>query len=401
MVNRVSIKCATCGKIHTLRISVGHSPYQEHHFKCIQCREEIIVGLEVDKRHVRTELKLVENCELSDSEGAVVNLHPEYTVPEDQVHKDGVFPWLRDFHTVIDAQKKWLPENYNEEKHKNWHDYRDLLLSIESVPESWMKLKKGWSLYRNGQDDLSIKVLQEYKSDNFKESPSLENVLFHFCSTYLAPKNLDIFKTIYEFSVGVAQQNNISFSKFRSYYRKSLKTEHMDRYFDIFSDYFKNFSEYNQLMIYQKFGIPTPEGQIVTSSAFKRTKMFYGDAFEALTSNFTTIACLGNIFSGREFDTFEKMDLKTYLTINKANRSKPFENLPEFKSFIDCVDSTLRNASHHSSMNIDNKNNIIYRSGGTGAKRSMSYSEYLCKCNKIMFNIVALLMLELTIAHSD
>ena len=401
MVNRVSIKCATCGKIHTLRISVRHNPYQEHHFNCIQCREEMIVGLEVDKHHIRTELKLVENCEHSDSEGAVVNLHPEYTVPEDQVNKDGVFPWLNDAHTVIDAQKKWLPENYDEEKPKDWNDYRDLLLSIESVSESWMKLKKGWSLHRNGQDDLSRKKLQEYKPYSFKEAPYLDNVLFHFCSTYLAPKKLEIFKIIHEFSVSISQQNNISFSKFRSYYREHLKAEHLDRYFDIFSDYFKNFSEYNQLMIYQKLDIPTPEGQIVTSSAFKRTKMFYGDAFETLTSNVTTIACLGNIFSGREFDTFEKMDLKKYLTINKANRTKPFENISEFKSFLDCVDSTLRNASHHGSMNIDTKNIITYRSGGTGAKRSMSYSEYLYKCNTIMFNIAALLMLELTIAHSD
>lgn len=400
MVNRVSIKCSTCGQIHTLRISVGHNPYQEHHFSCAKCSETIIIRLNVNLREINTELMLVENCEVSQSEGIIINLHPEFAVPKDQLHKDRVFPWLKDSHRIINEQQKWIPENADDKRPKNYKEYRELILSLQSTIDGWMKLKKGWSLELNGQNDLAEKKFKEYKAPNFTEKPTLENILLHFSSMYLAPGQLKIFQSIHDFCVHLSQQNNFGFSEFQTYYRETLKADHMYRYFEIFSEYFKYFSEYNQLIIYEKYNVPIPGGHTLTSSAFKHTKMFYGNAFEALTSNFTVLACLGNVYAGRRFDTFEKMDLKIYLSINKANRAKPFENIMEFNSFVACIDSTLRNASHHGSMQINTNNIISYRSGGTGALRKISYLEYIQKCNTIMFNIVSLLMLELTLAYS-
>ncbi len=356
--------------------------------------------MNVNLKEINTELRLIENCEVSESEGIIINLHPEFAIPEAMLHKDGVFPWLQDSHRIINEQKNLLPENVDEKRPKNYKEYREFILSLQSTIDGWMRLKKGWSLELNGQIDLSEKKLKEYKAPNFNEKPTLENILLHFCSMHLAPGQLQIFQSIHDFCVRLSQQNNLGFSEFQTYYRETLRADHMYRYFEVFSEYFKCFSEYNQLITYPKNNIPIPKGHTVTSSAFKHTKMFYGNAFEALTTNFTVLACLGNVYAGRRFDTFEKMNLKKYLTIHKANRAKPFESIKEFNSFVTCVDSTFRNASHHSSMKISTNNIISYRSGGTGALRKISYSEYIQKCNIIMFNIVSLLMLELTLEYS-
>ncbi len=126
--------------------------------------------------------------------------------------------------------------------------------------------------------------------------------------------------------------------------------------------------------------------------------MFYGNAFEILTSNITVLACLNNILKGRAFDTFNQMDLEKYLTINKANRANTFKDTKEFYQFTKGLDSTLRYSSHHASMKYNKRKRIItYRSGGTGSVKTISYTDYLVKCNEAFISAVALLMLELII----
>ena len=248
----------------------------------------------------------MENCEISNSEGTIVNLHPEYAIPENLLHKDSVFPWLEDSHRVITEQQKLLPENKDEKRPKSYKEYRELILSLQSTMDGWMRLKKGWSLELNGQRKLAEKKLKEYEAPNFNEKTTLGNVIHHFCSMHLAPGQLQIFQSIHEFCVRISQQNNWGFSEFQNYYRDILKADHMHRYFEILSEYFKWFSEYNQMIIYPKYNLSIPEGHTVTSSAFKHTKMFYGNAFETLTANFTVLACLGNVYAGRRFDTLRK-----------------------------------------------------------------------------------------------
>ena len=95
----------------------------------------------------------------------------------------------------------------------------------------------------------------------------------------------------------------------------------------------------------------------------------------------------------------KSMDLAKYQTTNKANRGRPFSDNAKLAPFIECLDSTLRNASHHKSMKIvDDHKTIEYCSGGTGAVRRMAYSRYLGLCNEITLASAALLMIELVLA---
>ena len=127
------------------------------------------------------------------------------------------------------------------------------------------------------------------------------------------------------------------------------------------------------------------------------SKMFYGDAFEVITSSFTVLACLNDIMKGRSYHEFEQMSLSKYITINKANRSNPFKNTDCFSIFSECIDSTIRNASHHQSMKINKQGIVLYRSPGSSNWKKIPYIKYLYMCNEIMLSICALQMLELLI----
>ena len=133
---------------------------------------------------------------------------------------------------------------------------------------------------------------------------------------------------------------------------------------------------------------------IVSSNGFEQIKLYYGDAYEALTSNMTIIACLNNIMDGREFDEFKSMKLSKYLEINKANKSNPFKLTPIFSVFAENdIESSIRNGSHHASIWRDGEK-IMYRSGGTGAEHNIPYTRYLDYCNKLTIKLAALFIIE-------
>jgi hypothetical protein len=91
------------------------------------------------------------------------------------------------------------------------------------------------------------------------------------------------------------------------------------------------------------------------------------------------------------------MDLIKYISLTKASRSNPFKDEPSFFEITKCLDSSLRNASHHGAINLtDDGKTVQYTSGkGTGSLKKMSYKEYIDRCNEIMLSNCALFRLEL------
>jgi len=124
--------------------------------------------------------------------------------------------------------------------------------------------------------------------------------------------------------------------------------------------------------------------------------MFYGNAFEILTSHFVIPACLNNICNNREFHQFAEMDLPLYTTIDKANRAEPFKNNRRLKFLLEGVDTGLRNASHHADIRLLKGHDIIeYRSGKKRKKKTMAYVRYIHLCNTLIINLFIMLDIEL------
>lgn len=387
MILRHYINCDTCNHAHTLRIQVGGEPYQEHSFSCVECGEEIIIGMHCYPDTGSVNVKEVENARLGDKEGSIVNLSPWFPIQSDDLHRDLAFPSIEHIKAIAKEQLKLA-------------SLEDILNSSNktSLSEAWGIIKKGWSLTNKERDLLAKEQLKKYLATGYDGPIELNSILFDFCLSLLSPNKINLFKDAAELRKSILTTHKQEYERFKNYYKENIKNDNLLRYFNVYSEYFKSFNDFSQTLTFHQYGIELPDDFVASSYAFDKTKLFYGNAYEALTSNIVVLACLNNISKNRNFETFEQMNLSKYLTINKANRANPFQDIPEFLAITDCLDSTLRNASHHGSSALSGDGKTIhYQSGGTGARRSISYKQYIDKCNDIMLSSSALLAIELII----
>ena len=119
--------------------------------------------------------------------------------------------------------------------------------------------------------------------------------------------------------------------------------------------------------------------------------MFYGNAFEHLTTHFVLGACLNNIVQGRSYDVFEKLTLQEYLELDKAAKAGPFQNNAPLSAIAEGLNNKIRNASHHRRVQFDaNSGMIIYRPSKGGDYEVISYGDYLVLCNSILQKMAGL-----------
>ncbi|MGP5121177.1 hypothetical protein ACTXJF_14095, partial [Psychrobacter alimentarius] len=177
--------------------------------------------------------------------------------------------------------------------------------------------------------------------------------------------------------------------KLENYYT-SVKSDHMRRALDIFTQFFVNFSQFSQV----QFSEYLPEDLVVTSKSFEKIKMFYGNCYEHITSNIETLACLHNISDGRDFDQFKAMDLKKYNKIDKSNKANPLKENHTYYNLFKDLDSKLRNASHHGHIFCE-ENTVKYRLNNSQDYKEISYTDYLKKCTSIFHSFCVLTAIEI------
>lgn len=398
MVIRHYITCNTCKCPHTLRISIGHDAKQIHTMQCTHCSEEMTIELDIDFKSPGVEISRYIDCAPGEREGTVINLHPSFPIPEDQLHADRVFPWLENTKDLAERQITLLRERDLIEISENVTNLlrpgKDKLApNFKTLSENWNSLKKAWNLDNNGKYELSKIALGELEFPGHIIDGSLQRAKLFFFRSFCSPSRTDTTDNCLHLIADNIPKFEDEFKQFLIHYRKELQKENDERYFSIFSEYFKTQQEYQQTLLSVQYGLALTEKSAVSSSNFRSVNMFYGNCFEGLAANFTTLALINNILAGRPYNQFAAMDLKKYLTSNKAGRSNPFKDKPELIAFADEFDSTLRNASHHGAMKIQGSN-IMYRSGGHGAEHRISYTDYLIKCNLIAMQLASLLQVE-------
>ena len=165
--------------------------------------------------------------------------------------------------------------------------------------------------------------------------------------------------------------------------------------------FFGAYADFSQILQRVASGLTVSPDLEVSSSQFERTRMFYGNAFEALGNLVDLIAYANNVLQGRKWDAFERLTVKTYLSLDKSSRFGPFAATPEFANLNAEADNQLRNASHHGSLEINSVTRIItYQAGkgGQGEEKTLSYTEYLIKSLTIFQQILAIFALEILLA---
>lgn len=392
MIVRHLVVCQTCNAPHTLRMQVGHENYQEHSFECTGCGERMVVGMHCDQKNVSLEIVEKDNCKQGTIEGEIVNLSPDFPIQAAELHADLAFPSIGHLQNIVAAQQALgiapIPAG----------EYLKRGVDLSRRPNNlWPILEKAWSLGVRGRHDLAKQKIDEYFNEP-GTTKSLEDALFDFCLRMLTKGRIALFSDAADFAKKVYDEHTPQFNGLQRHHKQHFREENFERYRETFREYFSNFTDFSQTLMHAQLDINIPPTFEASSSAFSRTKLFYGNAFENLTTNVATLACMNNVAMGRRFDEFQTMTLKKYLTIDKANRCNPFKDEPTLMNIGKCLDSTIRNASHHGGMKlVNNGRQIQYRSGGNGAQRVMSYLDYIKASNEIVLSTCALFALELAV----
>lgn len=416
MINRYRIKCRTCDANNTLRITLGSDERQEHSFACANCGEQIRVGLNIDfKKRVSfsnlpkepdsplghitapsSAFECIENCEITDEEGTITNLDPNFLVPEDILHQDGVFPWMYESRRIGIINKPIFPAPIPNDILHGIGIQRNLRGILEAF-------SKAWRLLSRGKQDLSSIQFESLKDFfGLESAPGMSLASIGVAMSFLGQARANELEELSLELLECKRTNESEYHKFREEVVTRDAGEYLDKIVGIIEDYLSGYNQFFQTWIYASRNIDVDVPAVATSKDLRKVRMFYGNAFEELSTLLIIPACLNNIKHQRPYHLFESMDLKRYLTINKANRNSPFADNSGFSKLHDEFDSVLRNASHHAAIRMRGSasDTLEYRPGDSGQWKEMSYAQYLLKSNRILMCLMRLLLV-LTLILED
>lgn len=389
MISRTYVQCLTCRKPITARIQVGHEVEQPMTFPCPHCGTEISLTLILDDPP-KVKIRWGNNGKEGTEEGKIINLGVGFTIPKDRLHEDMYFPSFDQPEPRISRAHPADQEGL---------EFRDIFIDLGGLPraiEYWKTIQKALRFHRIGQDGLRDAQLDLLWGPERTRNYNLDGTIFQFLARMLAPRSKALLDPLAEELKKAHMQNPVEFFRLAEDYDRDLKVERFEGYSDILAEYFRDYVEFNQTLVYVRSDLALPQDAVATSSAFETSRMFYGNAFELLGSHLDLPAAINNIVSGRPYDQMISMDLKKFRSINKANRTNCFSGNAAMSSLVTEYDSAIRNASHHRWFKLDDsRQNIFYRSGGTGALHRMPYAEYLYRCNRLLVQIMLLACCEL------
>lgn len=391
MVISQNVECLICTKEYFARVAIGLDSYQKHYFDCLDCQQPI--GIAVRSEAPNARIEVVENCKLGgfDRNKTIINLHPSFCFPAEKYHDATFFPSIEGLQLLQPHMRR-----------RDGAFFQDAAsqFDIPNADELWCKVKAIYQLsHAEGTYKALSKLIKGYNLQRNKVKIGNSNcvtyidVMYEFYDALFYPRVNELYEPIERLIDQLHEAGKLD--DFYNYYRENLREENGLRYLSVFTAYFKHRDILGQLIYRARINNSEVDNLMVGSKNFDSIKLFYGEAYESLTSNFTILACLNNLDSGRKFDEFKKLSLPQYIKdLEKSKKDGPIKGNPLFSRFSECLDSSLRNGSHHAS--VWRKGEVImYRSGGTGAERSMSYSRYLYMCGVLTVSVAALHMVEL------
>jgi len=396
MVIRENFKCTICNKIYTFRTSVGHQRENYFTVRCSDCGQPLTIKLNVDQENVRAWIEPVENIANSEDGGQFVNIHPDLLIPTDQLHSEDYS--VLDHMRLIGESCESFINRYCPGKFKDF--YKSFSYGRD-LPDDYLKRKTIYDLVQSGRDDLALERQKDIKricTQIFSEYYEINN-LIDLAIGLLQPKPFDRFWNLKKFYRKVSKKYNI---KSAAKFIRSRDKEHLDKFILALKTFFDGYHEFSKVSLYVRAGIPIPDATTSASTCFDEIKKIYGDGFEIIMDLAITPAIFNNLYMGRNYDQFEKMDLDKYITIDKAGKMNCFNNNPSIVYLADHINSQIRNASHHNNISMDfnlGRDQIIYKSGRPAKEYKIDYAKYLELTVKLYFDIFALYAAERNYIH--
>lgn len=402
-VRRGYARCETCGENYILRVGIGTEKHQTHTFDCKSCSLPISIIVKANPPNVHFESD--ENVILEASEGenaTTLNLHPSFAFDSDEIHSDMAFPSLL-YCAKITPYLRLVPNNVR------GIQFQDIALqfNIPNATNLWTTVKNIFLLQNRKEQAKRIhKAIEYYEKQRQKyfvetKVSSAKDVAFNFFDGLFYPRFERLLEPALSLIQVIRHDHPEEFKKFIEFYLNNLRADHLRQYLSIFSDHFKVYNQLSQMVVHARIEDEDVDDKIISSKSFEDVKLYYGQAYESLTSFFVLFACLNNILLGRSYDKFQSMSLSKYMKdVSKEGKANPFKDRQAFCAFTDGLDSTLRNGSHHASIWRDGEK-VFYRSGGTGAQREISYGRYLHLCNKLTISLAVLFIIELELTEAN
>lgn len=384
MIVRGYIKCSTCGHPHMPRVQVGADPSQVHVFNCLNCNEPIKLALNANSENYKVSFVTIENCEeIEETECTPVYLCADFLAHPDQINERFSFPSFNLQHEIF--------------KHPKMIESMIQVASGErkcyAIIDDWLSLEKIWRLEKSDKYGIAKPLISKFAQDHESQDTSLAEILWSFLNS-LFPLRDELQLEL----KSVIKTNPIEFRKFLKFYKKELKRHHRRSQFDTMADYFKAYDQHSQVLMYIRLGTPLSAIGKATLVEFDKVKAFYARAYEFFAGAIAIYTCLNNIKEGRTFDQLKNVSLKKFLETDKAKRRDSIMTNPVFASATEEFDSTIRNGSFHNWFFLHSDNETIeIRSGGTGALKQITYTEYLYHCGVMFKQICQLFELELAL----
>lgn len=345
----------------------------------------------------------VENAEVMERatpDASVVNVHANFLIPTGERHSEGSFAHLEQMSDLLKAaelRQGLVPLSSIDPARLGARPFR-----TPDYGKEWGHLRKAWKLHRNGKAKLSQRELETLSAIFHPDEPvkDLADAIWRFLTSITQP--------CYEAAFAAAIKQIDALPKdqrlraFLRYYEAEMLPGRASRYVDIMTEFFSAYSEFGQVYFSVIAGVPVPDDHLAGSANFAAVRMFYGNAFEALSSSIDFLACTNNLLSGRDHTAFQTMTLSDYLKTDKAGRHNCFAMNASFSAICEEWDNQLRNASHHGGLRFDEETQIItYRSGkgGTGPEQQLSYVEYLVRSTKLFLQLMTVFRIEIMLAH--
>jgi len=339
------------------------------------------VNLDLDQKNAGVKFNLGRNCiPGEEGKGTPLFLSPDFVANAQHVNKEFHFPSF-DLMTQMmssDRLRSALVQGRG-------------LRRPPSLEKMWSELHKAYRLEIGGHFKLANAIHEKFAAEYHVDDASLRSNLFHFLNEFL-PLDEALFEEVRKIKEG----NEKEFARFLLYYQTEHSKNHRRDFFEIASEYFAAYPDFSQILIYVRTDAKLPSNARATSVNFGNVNKFYASCYEFFASAICIYTCLNNIKSGRNFDELANVSLAKYLTTDKAKRRDSFQSNILFSAATAEYDSAIRNASFHNWFKLmDNKADIEYRSGGTGAVQTMTYVSYIYRCSILLKQLCNLLSVEL------
>lgn len=229
---------------------MGSETYQIHSFDCCGCTLPITIGLRKVGAGGRIECE--ENGRILDGEikdATVMNLHASFSFDETIIHDRYSFPsilFFQKIHPFVRVLSKSKVQDIA------------LLFEVPNCQQLWGLVRNAMTLVKQGTNDRQLERLFEgYRHQREKcvgrtVISNTEDLIHNFFDAMFYPRFEVLVKPVRAHIAQLRASSLTELERFIQYYRANHWEESYARNTSLFTDYFRAFTEFSQMLTYAR-----------------------------------------------------------------------------------------------------------------------------------------------------